>query len=51
MTNRIAETSPHIYARIVGFGLLLMFILAIFANFFIFRVFCARRCRSNRKQH
>jgi hypothetical protein len=35
MTNRISETSPHIYAKVAGFGLLLMFILAIFANFFV----------------
>jgi hypothetical protein len=35
MTNRISETSPLIYARVAGFGLLLMFILAAFANFFV----------------
>lgn len=35
MTNRITATSPRIYARGAGFGLLLMFILAIFANFFV----------------
>jgi hypothetical protein len=35
MTNRITETSTRMYARIAGFGLLLMFILAIFSNFFV----------------
>ncbi|MGM0877447.1 MAG: DUF4386 domain-containing protein [Bacillota bacterium] len=35
MTNGIAEKSPFVYARFAGFGLLLMFILAIFANFFV----------------
>ncbi|WP_373228705.1 DUF4386 domain-containing protein [Cohnella sp.] len=35
MTNRIAETSPRMYAKVAGFGLLLMAILAMFANFFV----------------
>ena len=35
MTNRITEASTRMYARIAGFGLLLMFILAIFSNFFV----------------
>jgi hypothetical protein len=35
MTNRISETSPLIYARVAGFGLLLMFILAAFVIFFV----------------
>jgi hypothetical protein len=37
MTNRHSETSPLIYARIAGFALLLMFLLAIFANFFVIK--------------
>jgi hypothetical protein len=35
MTNGIAEKSPLVYARLAGFGLLLMAILAIFSNFFV----------------
>lgn len=35
MTNAIAEKSPLVYARLAGFGLLFMFMLAIFANFFV----------------
>lgn len=35
MTNGIAKKSLLVYARFAGFGLLLMFILAIFANFFV----------------
>ncbi len=35
MTNGIAEKSSVVFARFAGFGLLLMFILAIFANFFV----------------
>jgi hypothetical protein len=40
MTNRIAETLPIknervTSARVAGFGLLLMAILAFFANFFV----------------
>jgi hypothetical protein len=37
MTTRNSETSPLIYARIAGFALLLMFLLAIFANFFVIK--------------
>jgi hypothetical protein len=37
MTNRNSETSPLIYTRIAGFALLLMFLLAIFANFFVIK--------------
>ncbi len=35
MTNRIADLSQHGASRIAGFGLLLMAILSIFANFFV----------------
>lgn len=35
MTNAIAEKSSIFHARLAGFGLLLMFVLAIFANFFV----------------
>lgn len=35
MTNGITEKSPLVYARLAGFGLLLMAILAIFSNFFV----------------
>lgn len=35
MTNGIAEKSPLVYARLAGFGLLLMAIIAIFSNFFV----------------
>ncbi len=35
MPNRLTETSPRIYARVAGFALLLMAILAMFANFFV----------------
>lgn len=33
MTNRSTEASPLFYARVAGFGLLLMAILAMFSNF------------------
>lgn len=36
MTSGLVEKTPLFYARVVGFGLLLMAILAIFANFFVF---------------
>lgn len=35
MTTRMVETSPRMYARVAGYGLLLMAILAMFANFFV----------------
>ncbi|TFE22717.1 DUF4386 domain-containing protein [Cohnella luojiensis] len=35
MTNRITETSPRIFAKVAGFGLLLMAMHAMFANFFV----------------
>lgn len=35
MTNAIAEKSSIFHARLAGFGLLLMFVLAIFAIFFV----------------
>lgn len=35
MTKGVVEKSPLVYARLAGFGLLLMAILAIFANFFV----------------
>ena len=38
MTNRITETSTRMYARIAGFGLLLMFILAISVIFLLSRM-------------
>ena len=37
MTTRTAETSPLVYARIAGFGLLIMTIVAIFPYFFVFQ--------------
>ena len=36
MTNRIAEISQRQAARIAGFGYLIVFILAAFANYFAF---------------
>src|SRR4051812_30761917 len=35
MTNRYTEASPLYYARVVGVGLLLMAILAMFSNFLV----------------
>ncbi|MFV9672988.1 MAG: DUF4386 domain-containing protein [Acidimicrobiia bacterium] len=35
MTSRIAETSPRVAARIAGIGYLIIFVLAIFANFVV----------------
>ena len=35
MTNRTAETSPLIYARVAGFLYLIIFIAGIFAEFFV----------------
>ena len=35
MTNRIAETSPPTYARVAGFGLLIMTIFTLFAEFYV----------------
>ena len=35
MTNSKSETSPLLYVKVAGYGLLLMFILAIFSNFFV----------------
>lgn len=37
MTNRNTEASPLYYSRIAGFGLLLMAILAMFANFTVLK--------------
>jgi hypothetical protein len=35
MTNRATETSPLVYARVAGFGLLIMTIFTLFAEFFV----------------
>ena len=35
MTNRIAETSPLVYARVAGLLYLMVFVLGIFAEFFV----------------
>jgi hypothetical protein len=39
MTNRIADISQRKAARVAGFGLLIMTILAVFANFFVLESF------------
>jgi len=36
MKNHIADISPRKAARVAGFGLLIMFIPAVFANYFVF---------------
>jgi hypothetical protein len=35
LTNRHAEVAPRQAARIAGYGYLAIFVLAIFANFFV----------------
>ena len=35
MTNQGTEVSPRLAARTAGYGYLLIFVLAIFANFFV----------------
>jgi hypothetical protein len=35
MTNRTAETAPLIYVRVLWFLYLIMFIIGIFAEFFV----------------